>query len=342
MNKYILPFSLFEASGSDSQSVKFSFNFPEGKYKKEDIPSDKLESLKKDLFPIVNQLKKPTKANLKTTINLIASTSNKALSSNLKKELEVAGFKSAGNGNDALATARLKTLEEIVEDTLSKNLDTPKDVFKKSVNITKIPKPNAGPGTSFQFISFDLQQSGDPFPEDKKMGCNTDKVFNGVKGDKNNNFLGYSEDLWLPFDAGQTINIELNTYAKPDCIYIKYGDKEFLTGFVGDKGEKGVIFDGSEYQEKLTQLNTNGDLAKAIESVMKSAGSSKTLKDLDPKFTEIKSKTFGGSEKVVRVKERDETNSKFSIKKKFGMDKLIIRVFSPLDKTQFKIKTSCG
>jgi hypothetical protein len=332
MNKHILSFSLFEANAS-TESAKFSFTFPEGKYKREDIPTDKLEILRKDLIPIFNQIKTPTKANLKTVINLVASTSKKALSPELKKELESSGFKSTGNGNDALANARLKTLEDIMSEILVKNLGTTLDVFKKNVQIAKTPKPNSGEGESFQYISSTVDQTGDPFPEDKKMGCNVNKAFKGVQGQKSNNFVGYSDDLWLPFPAGQEVEIEFFTYMVPDCVYIKYGDQEFLSGFVGNVSES--------LQEELTQLNQNDGLVNSIQSVMKSLGSNKTVRDLDPKFIEPKATFMGRLERFVRIKEADPQNSKFTIKKKFGADKLYIRVFSPLDKTMFKIKTIC-
>lgn len=53
---HILPFSLFEAASSSD--AKFNFNFPEGKFKKDDIPEDKIALFEKDFSPIISQLKK--------------------------------------------------------------------------------------------------------------------------------------------------------------------------------------------------------------------------------------------------------------------------------------------
>ena len=257
---------------SENGEIDWDFNFDSGKFLKSDVGQDSLNKIesdfKKTILPI---MKKDDYIGQVITINLIASTSKVPLGPNAKSALSNAGYKDLTN--KGLATARLDTLESIVNDLLFKFLalkDEKKDVFlkevKNKVKIKKTPNPNQGPDyksgdnkdsedfKKFQKISSSMDVTAESIPEDRKVRCGKKTAGTGSKGNAENNFVGYEKNVFIIAKAGDTMTIKFDPFTVPDCFIYKYMGENKLSVFSGSFG--GVLaepFVQSKYDNYLSR-----------------------------------------------------------------------------------------
>jgi hypothetical protein len=72
-------------------------------------------------------------------------------------------------------------------------------------------------------------------PEKKPpLKCNYNAETKGARGVKANNFVAASVNSSFPVGEGDTITISFDSLVVPDAFYVKYGDQEFFSGFMGD------------------------------------------------------------------------------------------------------------
>ena len=72
-------------------------------------------------------------------------------------------------------------------------------------------------------------------PEKKPpLKCNYNAETKGGRGVKANNFVSKSVNSSFPVGEGDTITISFDSLVVPDSFYVKYGDQEFFSGFMGD------------------------------------------------------------------------------------------------------------
>jgi hypothetical protein len=64
--------------------------------------------------------------------------------------------------------------------------------------------------------------------------CNSSTKKEGGRGTKQNNFVAASLDSSFPVGEGDTVTISFDSLVVPDAFYLKYGDQEFFSGFMGD------------------------------------------------------------------------------------------------------------
>lgn len=263
------------------QEINWDFNFDSGKFLKSDIGQDSLTKIegdfKKSILPI---MRRADYIGQVITINLIASTSKVPLGPNAKDALSNAGYKDLTN--KGLATARLDTLESIINDLLFKFLalkDEKEEDFlknvKNKVKIKKTPKPNIGPdyekGTSdpkdekykaVQKISSSIEVTAQVIEEDRKVSCGKKTSGKGNKGSAENNFVGYEKNVFIMAKAGDTMTIKFEPYTVPDCFIYKYMGENKLSVFSGNFG--GVLaepFIQSKYDDYLKRAE-NGEIIK--------------------------------------------------------------------------------
>jgi len=323
--------------GALNQEVRFSFNFDSGKYLESEIPADQLEKLKTDLKPIVTELSIPKYLNGQTNIELTASTSTLRLMPEFIQKLTAAGYKGLTgqadpSGNDLLASARLMTVETLITKLLAEMLKTTPQALKTKVTFTKISKPNQGGGATpeeqkvWQYISMKVTQTGTPIPEAVKVPCGIkDRLYNGKMGISTNNYVGYAADLILTIPATNTITISFNALDIPDMFYIKYRDIEFLSQFQGS----------ARHAPNLAKIV---DLEQKINAELQRAGSTKTLRELQPNAI-----AQDGTWIVAKGQYQNAATGIYSVTvmKSWENDDFKIRVFSPLAATRFTISTMC-
>lgn len=331
--------------GDLSTEVKFGFNFDSGKYAKADIPAESLTKLQAELVAPSNLVSLPKYDNQKTVLTLVASTSTLGLSAELRAKLQAEGYTITGNGNGALCAARLKTLESITVDYFCTRLKcTPVDL-KTKIDIKKISRPNSGGGSTadeqkkFQYVSMKLEQTGDAIPEDRKITCNMKPTSRkGATALRTVNYVGYNADQFVMVRAGQKITLSFNPMNVPDMVYFKYKDLEFLSPFLGLKARPD--YDKRQYENELNDPAKYPGLIDAINTEIKKVGGTLTVQTaladtggfINNKFVVLPGPSQQGN-KVV--------NFTFPITKDFAKDKLVIRVFSPLDTTAFTISSTC-
>ena len=72
-------------------------------------------------------------------------------------------------------------------------------------------------------------------PEKKPpLKCNYNSETKGGRGVKANNFVAASVNSSFPVGEGDNITISFDSLVVPDAFYVKYGDQEFFSGFMGD------------------------------------------------------------------------------------------------------------
>ena len=66
------------------------------------------------------------------------------------------------------------------------------------------------------------------------LKCNYNAETKGGRGVKSNNFVSAAVNSAFPVGEGDTITISFDSLVVPDAFYVKYGDQEFFSGFMGD------------------------------------------------------------------------------------------------------------
>jgi hypothetical protein len=65
------------------------------------------------------------------------------------------------------------------------------------------------------------------------LKCDYSVKKKGVRGTKKNNFVGASLEDSFPVGANNSITIDFDSVVVPDAFYIKHGDQEYWSGFMG-------------------------------------------------------------------------------------------------------------
>jgi hypothetical protein len=267
-----------ESPGKSAES-KWDFNFDSGKFRKEDISKEGLASIEDDFKKsILSILNNPQLSGQKTSINLVSSTSKVPLGPNAKTMLKETGYSDLTN--KGLATARLDTLENIIEDLLFKYLgdkDSNRDKFIKElgdkVRITKTPKADQGPDYSsgddknsekykeHQKISSKMDVTSTKIEDDRIVKCGQKTNGNGGKGTPQNYFAGYDKRVIIQAGLNNIMNIAFDPYTVPDSFFYKYGDEYMLSVFAGEYGPITLMpFD----QTKFDQRKARAEAGEAI------------------------------------------------------------------------------
>ena len=70
--------------------------------------------------------------------------------------------------------------------------------------------------------------------EPTPLKCNYNAEKKGGRGVKSNNFVSEAVNSSFPVGEGDTVTISFDSLVVPDAFYVKYGDQEFFSGFMGD------------------------------------------------------------------------------------------------------------
>ena len=291
------------------KTAEFDFQFIEGTYLLKEIPGTQLDELAKRLIPIFKELRTPTLTNSITNIKLTANTSSTPIDPN--GSLPKVGIRT----NEQLAQHRMNTLESIITASLKKSLPgvSPEDLLAK----IKFQK-NTNPGTD-TMISIVAEQTGNimvaPLP------CNLrEKPCKGIQGTAANGYVAYDKTHELVFALDSKATITFDPLQIPDAFWIKYGDQEMFSGFIG------ATTYGDAKTDSVIALKKIPNLVDTINGVIaKNGGTAKA--DINTIYNGIQQ---GGGSKFT-----------FPLKKDFKNDVLRVIVFAPLSKTLFEISTNC-
>jgi hypothetical protein len=66
------------------------------------------------------------------------------------------------------------------------------------------------------------------------LKCGYNEKKEGGRGTKQNNFVAATVKSGFPVGEGDTVTISFDSLVVPDAFYVKYGDQEFFSGFMGD------------------------------------------------------------------------------------------------------------
>ena len=69
---------------------------------------------------------------------------------------------------------------------------------------------------------------------EEKITCDYSKTEKGKRATAENNYVGYKLETPLPSGVDNSLFIKLDSLIVPDAFYLKYGDQEFWSGFLGE------------------------------------------------------------------------------------------------------------
>ena len=68
----------------------------------------------------------------------------------------------------------------------------------------------------------------------EKISCDYSKKEKGKRATAENNYVGYKLETKLPAGVDNSLYIKLDSLIVPDAFYLKYGEQEFWSGFLGE------------------------------------------------------------------------------------------------------------
>lgn len=288
--------------------VSFTFKFPLGQYKLEQVGDVNIAKLYTDLEEICSNIRVAKFDDIRTTITLTAEANKIAIRPDSQT------YKEGITDNAKLAAARLATLETLIRECIKNWIPMMTDELI-TAKFKFIKKSQVGDTTD---ITATITQTGDT-PKGDPLSCQSkDQKFSGVQGPKENGYIGYAFDSLASFTVGDTINLTFDPVKVPDCFWIKMeGETEYLSGFLGDDKINNGYF--------VKALAAIPDLMTTINAKIKELGGTLQLTN-----TTIKPGVKQGG------------TSKFpSFVKKPFYDRLKVVCFSPLRGTEFNITVNC-
>ena len=94
------------------------------------------------------------------------------------------------------------------------------------------------------------------------LKCNYNAETKGGRGVKANNFVSKAVNSAFPVGEGNTITISFDSLVVPDAFYVKYGDQEFYSGFMGDvwNGEYKNVALSLDEKKKMLYILTKSQI----------------------------------------------------------------------------------
>jgi hypothetical protein len=219
------------------------------------------------------------------------------------------------------------------------------------------------------------------------LKCNESYEKKGVRGTKENNYVGASLITSFPVGVGNSITIDFDSVVVPDAFYVKYGDQEYWSGFMGSvydtkyrqialsledrklmlpiqsKGVKDMIKRSlskgdNDYSQmvnvvrnfvgELIMYKRNKDLIGSINSAISNVKGKMKVNSLfdggdsnAEKVTDDIISSGSLKDNINKYEGIMKRNVSFTIDKEQENYELVVLVFSPLDRTIFKMKVNC-
>jgi len=94
------------------------------------------------------------------------------------------------------------------------------------------------------------------------LKCNYNAETKGGRGVKTNNFVAAAVNSTFPVGEGDTLTVSFDSLVVPDAFYVKYGDQEFFSGFMGDvwNGEYKNVALSLEEKKKMLYIQSKSQL----------------------------------------------------------------------------------
>lgn len=219
------------------------------------------------------------------------------------------------------------------------------------------------------------------------LKCNYSIPKDGERGTKENNYVGASLETSFPVGANNSITIDFDSVVVPDAFYIKYGDQEYWSGFMGSvtnneytqaalsiedrklmlpiqtkavksRIKRSLAAGDNDYSEmirvrrnfvgELVMYKRNKDLIGSINSAISNVGGKMKVNSLfdggdgnAEKVTDDIISSGSLKDNIGNYGNIMKRNVSFTIDKENESLPLTVLVFSPLDRTIFKMKVNC-
>ena len=282
---------IFEATTLSDGSMEgdIQVQFLAGAYGAAQAEQDQLiGQIRTSLTPFVEFIKNPAPDYFGHFINIEveASADAQGLSAEALQRSAALGITAQmqpAQQNTILSNARKDTCIKLMIKILTEDLGVTEEELKTKITIsgkaTVSPKIN---DPSARFVKARLSKGAQylPLPPPEKLeedviACGYSESKSGVEA-KKYPFIGYEKKVKTSMRTGQKMTLSFNALQFPDAFYVKYGNVEKFSGFIGAEEVKGRDFN--------VELSNYGyDLKEAVDATIKRLGG-KIESDLEQDF----------------------------------------------------------
>lgn len=282
---------IFEATTLSDGSMEgdIKVQFLAGAYGAAQAEQDQLiGQIRTSLTPFVEFIKNPAPDYFGHFINIEveASADAQGLSAEALQRSAALGITAQmqpAQQNTILSNARKDTCIKLMIKILTEDLGVTEEELKTKITIsgksTVSPKIN---DPSARFVKARLSKGAQylPLPPPEKLeedviACGYSESKSGVEA-KKSPFIGYEKKVKTSMKTGQKMTLSFNALQFPDAFYVKYGNVEKFSGFIGAEEVEGRDFNA--------ELSSYGyDLKEAVDATIKRLGG-KIESDLEQDF----------------------------------------------------------
>jgi len=279
---------MFEASAGEGDHP-INVQFQAGAYGATEAEQTVLKGqIKTSLTPMVEFIKNPAPDYFGHYINIEVEASADAtgLSSAALQKSSALGITAQmppAEQNRILSNARKDTCVKLIIKILTEELGVTEDELKTKITISgkATVSPNLNDPTA-RFVKATLSKGAQylpPPPPDKLeediIGCGYNERKSGTEA-KKYPYIGYEKKVKTNMKKGQKMTLSFNSYDYPDAFYVKYGDVEKFSGFIGAEKK-----DKRDFNAELDAYGM--DLKQAVDETIKKYGG-KIVSDAETDF----------------------------------------------------------
>lgn len=254
--------------------------FQAGQYK--DTDGSIKKSLEKSLQPYVDFIMNPEPGFFGHFIKLTfeASADSMGLSAEGLKRADGLGITAAMTAqqqNELLSKGRLDTIIALAKDIIAAKLGVSVEELGTKVIIEGNAVVNPGVGSQYRYVKAGITKGAENVPtpppdiplDPTPIGCNYSVRKDGRQGTSANSYVGYEVKHQTSMKVGQNVVLSFDSIIVPDAFYVKYGDVEKFSGFIG-----AIQADKRNFKQELMNLWNSTDAVDKMNAKIASLGGS--------------------------------------------------------------------
>lgn len=261
--------------------------FQAGQYK--DTDGSIKKSLETSLQPYVDFIMNPEPGFFGHFIKLTfeASADSIGLSPEALKRADGLGITStmtAQQQNELLSKGRLNTIITLSKEIIAAKLGVSVEELGTKVIIDGNAVVNPGVGSQYRYVKAGITKGAENTPpvpdiplDPTPIGCTYSVEKSGVRGTSANSYVGYEVKHQTSMKVGQKVVLSFDSVTVPDAFYVKYGDVERFSGFIG--AIQGDISKRNFKQELLNLWNSTDAMDKMNAKIASLGGAVKVTQD---------------------------------------------------------------
>jgi hypothetical protein len=273
-----------EVGVTSNNNPDLQIPFQAGQYK--DTDGTIKSVLEKKLQPYIDFMMNPDPGYFGHFIKLTfeASADSIGLSSEALKRAEGLGITSdmtAQKQNELLSEGRLQTIISLAKEIISQKLGVTVEELETKIIIDGNAVVNTGQGSQYRYVKATISKGANYIPEPPPIpidptpiGCSFSVERDGRKATSASSYVGFEAKHQTSVKTGQKVTLSFDSLTVPDAFYVKYGDVEKFSGFIGaitwvnpkNPNQR------RDFKSELSNLWNNSDLEDKINAKIASFG----------------------------------------------------------------------